>query len=350
MSRKNVGISILTVILVLCELASLTVLFSRMTPFYAADFENVMPLYEAEHKNGISYVPGISFSGTDVSAPSAPSAGNVTDDSINAVPPTQDTAAPDNNGETPSDIAAAPGNGTTDTTNSETFASGAKPEFRMVAKAEIFKFTYDETGKITVISNNGGADKLIAPGTSNLYQFTLENPGNVPLDYHMTMEAYITGTDLWIPVNARVWDYKNKYLVGSADEMVDVLELNTVDESAELGAGRYATYTLEWEWPFERGDNGDEINENDIYDTMLGNLAVGEDLVLTIVIRTVAEYDEDPEDPSAGKPPKTGDDFQIGLIAAICIVSFGGLCIILFAGGKRKEKKRESSDDVNKKE
>ena len=211
------------------------------------------------------------------------------------------------------------------------------PEFHMEAEEEIFKFSYDETGKITVIGPEGNEDKLIAPGTSNLYRFTLANTGDVALDYTMTMEAYVTGTDLRLPVNARVWDYTNKYLLGSPESMADVMQLNSVKDSAELGAGRYAVYNLEWEWPFEWG--------NDEYDTMLGNLAVGEDLVLHIVIRTVAEYDEAPSNPNTGliKPPNTGDNAPIVLLSLLCGGSFIGFCAMIFAFFKsgRKEKQAE---------
>lgn len=218
--------------------------------------------------------------------------------------------------------------------------TGKNPEFRMEAEENIFKFSYDETGKITVSGGVGNTDKLIAPGTSNLYQFTLRNPGNAALDYILTMEAYVTGTDLSLPVNVRVWDYTNKYLLGSPDEKVDVLELNTIEESAELGAGRYAVYNLEWEWPFERDD--------DVYDTLLGNLTVDDELELHIVIRTVAEYDENPDDPNAGlvKPPQTGDDSQLVLLCLLCAGSFVGLCVMVFMVVKSDRKEKQAKENA----
>ena len=148
---------------------------------------------------------------------------------------------------------------------------------------EIFHLNDDnDSGELTVKSVN--EDDLIAPGTSEEYSFTLENTGDVLLDYEMTMEAWVTGTELELPVKARVWDYNEKYLLGSVEEKADVLELNKVAESSKLSAGRYAKYTLEWEWPYEW--------DNDEYDTMLGNMAVDGDLALTIRINTIASYDE----------------------------------------------------------
>lgn len=281
--RSSGNLIALILILFLCLMVSVSLLFSRVIPYTSAKFVNVH-----------------SLTGNDPIIP---------------------------------DVTAPNGDIETNTSDDEAHT----PEYHMVADEEIFKFSYDETGKVTVIGPEGNTDKLFAPGTSNLYQFTLANTGDVAVDYYMEMEAYYTGTDLWIPIEARVWDYNNKYLVGSPDNKVDVLELNTVEERGELGAGRYAVYNLEWEWPFERGD--------DIYDTMLGDLAVDHDLELHIVIRTVAVHDDDPGDPDAGliNPPYTGDQSQLLLLCLLSAGSFAGLCIMIFAFFKsgRKEKKAE---------
>lgn len=288
-AKKATG-SILGMILLLLlvEAVSLSLLFSRVMVYSAAEFEHVHSLIEI-NQAGSNSTSGELISSAENTAPSGQS-------------------------------------------------TEKHPEFHMEAEEEIFKLSYDETGKVTVIGAKGNEDKLIAPGTSNLYQFTLQNPSDIALDYTLTMEAYVTGTDLLIPVNVRVWDYTNKYLLGSSDSMVDVLELNTVNESAELGAGRYAVYTLEWEWPFERGD--------DEYDTMLGNLAVDDDLVLHININTVAEYDEEPENPNSGliKPPNTGDDSQLVLLSLLCVGSFAGFCGMIFAVIKSDRKKKQAEE------
>lgn len=288
--RNIAGIGVIVTVLILCELASMIVLFGRMASYTQTKFVNVISLTKEEEADS----------------------GNSVQNGTGAI--TVSYAEP------------------------VVLAGQTHPEFVMEADATIFKLSYDETGKTTVIGPAGNTDKLIAPGTGNRYEFTLRNPGDVTMRYTLMMEAYVTGTDLWIPVNARVWDYTDKYLVGSADGMVDVMELNTVNESAELGAGRYAVYYLEWEWPFERGD--------DAYDTMLGNLAVQDDLVLHIKIRTVAEYDEEDPGPGLEKPPGTGDNTNLWIYILLFIVAFMGLCATFLIGRKRKQNEEAEGNEA----
>lgn len=288
-NRKSSDITTIVMILmlILCVAASLTVLFGRMIGYSQTEFENIMPLISTHSK-----APNTA---TESSSPQ------------------------------------------TETANVQN--TEKHPQFRMDAEAEIFKISYEnDIGEITVNGVKGNTDKLIAPGTTNKYQFTLENPGDVALDYTMAMEAYITGTDEKIPVKVRLWDYTNKYLLGSTEQMTDVLNLNTVNEKGILGAGRYASYTLEWEWPFEQGD--------DEFDTMLGNLAVEDDLVLTIKIKTFAEYNDDPEKNNIGLIiPQTGDNSSLEYLWLILAGSIVGIFIVLLAG--RKSKKEYSGKTQN---
>ena len=190
---------------------------------------------------------------------------------------------------------------------------------------EIFRVTYENgSGQVTVNSENG--DKLLAPGTENTYSFALENTGNNALEYTMSMEAYFTDGTHVIPVEARVRSHEGGYLCGTAEEYVPVLELNQVHDEGTLRVGYIMPYTLEWRWPFEIDDE---------YDTMLGNLAVEEDISLTIIIRTTASYTPDPG-PGSGIP-KTGDTSQIGLMMTIMVASAAGLMILLIPKRKREE-------------
>lgn len=188
---------------------------------------------------------------------------------------------------------------------------------------EIFRISYENgSGQVTVNSENG--EKLLAPGTENTYSFALENTGNNPVKYTMSMEAYFTDGTHVIPVEARVSSHEGVYLCGSADSYAPVLDLNQVADSGSLKAGYIMPYTLQWRWPFEIDDE---------YDTMLGNLAVEEDISLTIVIRTTASYTPDP----GSGIPKTGDTSNITLMFTIMVASGAGLLILLIPQRKRKE-------------
>lgn len=188
---------------------------------------------------------------------------------------------------------------------------------------EIFRVSYENgQGQVTVASASG--DKVIAPGTSNSYSFTLKNTSDHSLEYIMEMEAYFSDGDHKIPVNARVFDKYGDYYAGTAESMVPVEELNKVSDSGKLKAGYQMPYTLQWEWPYEGDDS---------YDTLLGSLAADEDIALTIVINTTASYTPDPA--TDGESPQTGDTFQLGLAVGVMVFSAVAL-IILLAGRRRK--------------
>ena len=63
---------------------------------------------------------------------------------------------------------------------------------------EIFHIKYDETGSVTVETCNG--DKVFAPGTGNVYTYTVKNDESKVLDYTMYVDAWYEGTDEWIPI------------------------------------------------------------------------------------------------------------------------------------------------------
>lgn len=188
---------------------------------------------------------------------------------------------------------------------------------------EIFRVSYENgSGQVTVNSENG--EKLLAPGTENRYSFALENTGSNPVKFTMSMEAYFSDGTHVIPVEARVSGHEGTYLCGSADTFAPVLELNNVSDSGSLRPGYIMPYTLEWCWPFEIDDE---------YDTLLGNLAVEEDLSLTIVIKTTASYT--PEGNSG--IPKTGDTSHIGLMLTVMVGSGTALLFLLIPRPRREE-------------
>lgn len=289
---RSAALGVLLVILLICSAASLAVLFGRLRAFNEKGFENIIEL------TGANASADVRISGADAS-PQKP-AGN-----------TAVASQADSSQKADSSSAQMQGRPSFVTYDENTVWSTQ-------TDVEIFKLTYDETGKVTVIANEGN-DKLLAPGTANDYTFTLENNGDVPLDYTMYMQAWF-GSEYIIPVKARVSDHNGNYLLGSPAQTEDVLQLNSVGDRGVLGAGRCAVYTLDWEWVFEQG-----IDE---YDTMLGNLAVDEDITLTIRIVTAAVYDDDPAGNDQGLPnpggpfdevfnPQTGELTPTGITALV---------------------------------
>lgn len=297
--QKHAVIGIMLVILLVCELASLAVLFSRMRMFSAeVDFGDIIPLTLSDTRTKVTI---------QKYAAAAPDASVL-------VPVQNDGAA--------------------------FTAYDADTVWSAETEVEIFRLSHDnENGDMTIKSSNG--DKLIAPGTSNEYVFTLKNTGNIPLDYTLTMEAWVEGTELHLPVKARVWDYTDTYLLGSPTQSEDVLALNTFNGEGVLGAGRLAVYTLEWEWPFEQG--------NDAFDTLLGDLVVDNDLTLTIRINTMAMYDANPDDPKVSESglssPKTGDQVPISMLAIVVSTALVIAVIAFLAGHKQKDEANGQTEE-----
>ena len=191
---------------------------------------------------------------------------------------------------------------------------------------EIFKISYDNNGDAVFTVNSENGDKVIAPGTGFDYEFTLVNDGGKDVSYTFVVEAYFEGTDEIIPVEAKLQEKNGEYLLGAADEWKPVLELDGITKSGQLSAGYLSTYKLSWQWPFERFD-GEGLDANDAFDTMLGNLAAdGEDLELHIIIKTLAEADEDVPPTTGEEPPQTGDSS----ITVWAILAVAALALIIF--------------------
>lgn len=168
-----------------------------------------------------------------------------------------------------------------------------------VTDAEVFHLTYDQDkDELTVISDGTfGREnaKVIAPGTSENYKFTVANKGSADLKYLVYLEAWIDaqdadGNDLWIPLNSKFYNSTDGKYFG-ADGTSDWHEYEYIDKTGEIRGiahGSACEYHVEWEWPFERFD-GEGLDANDAYDTMLGDLAAeGADLRAYIRIKTVA--------------------------------------------------------------
>lgn len=187
----------------------------------------------------------------------------------------------------------------------------------------IFKISYDnETGETTV--SGTGNNKVIAPGTTNSYYFDLINTGNTGLDYQVSMKAYLSDNITSIPVEVKLNDHTGKYIVGTETSWENVSSMNDVVEEGKLSEDHKARYVFSWQWPYESG--------NDEYDTYLGNLAVNEDVTLTVEIKTLATGNSG----VAGGIP-TGDNTDIAIYVAIGGISCAAMLFLVILGKKDKD-------------
>ena len=281
--KQNKSTFTAVIALTLCVVLSACMLFSRLAAFSAMQRQLMIPLTES---NGLTQVVATPRVQTQV-----PSVHKLAHREVVLLDETD--AQP-----TPADMAW---DGQTD--------------------LEIFRVSY-ENGEGNVIIQSGNGDKVIAPGASNEYVFTLQNTSGMSLDYTLKMEAYFSAGEKVIPVVVRMTDYEKKYIVGGPDQYEDVMKLNSVWVTNSLSVNYIASYYLEWMWPMD-GD--------DAYDTLLGNMPEGEEVSLTIVIRTHAEQGGE-----GGEPPKTGDT-EILIAASLMVASFAGLLVISLLPKRQRE-------------
>lgn len=196
------------------------------------------------------------------------------------------------------------------------------------SEVDIFKVSYENDEQIITVNGEDG-EHVVAPGTENSYTFKFNNTGDVAVDYELYVEVYVTPADVEIPLTARLSRYDETWFVGDVENYEPILALHGVEDAETLGAGKYTYYTIDWQWPYESG--------NDEFDTFLGNMAEEEELTVTIKISTTATACEDPDRDDGLTPPKTGDDNTIivcGVIAIVCII-----CMILLGISRRREER-----------
>ena len=295
---KNSIFSVLIALLLLFEACALAMLGSRLTFFTEKPASNIFSLIHSDARTTVRVGKldsngQVTFPEAELKLPSAPYA-------LVAFRPL-DTSSED---------------------------LGENTIWNGITNVELFKVSYENgEGKITV---DGGTDKVIAPGTSNAYHFTLDNSGSFALDYTLDLSALLNFSDHTLPIKVRLLTADGEYAVGSEDSFENVLDLDGMVCESTIGAGRQHTYVLEWEWAFEGDDE---------YDTYLGNLSVeGQQVTLTVTIETNAKQSADPDNSSGDLPP-TGDDNSTFVWLLAAILAFAGIYIVLMA------KKRHPIDD-----
>ncbi len=190
------------------------------------------------------------------------------------------------------------------------FPAGAQPDMEASWETEtsvdLFKNAYTgPDGTVTVESAN--AEKVIAPGTGNIYEFTLKNTGNISLDYTLSLKGVFRLADKELPLFVRLRQ-GNRWIIGGENRWIPVEEMNTLTDSNTVPRGETAVYRFEWQWPYEADeetqavlkDFADSMLAADQADTELGNFAaeMQTDFHLDISVTSVitpgaaAEFDD----------------------------------------------------------
>ena len=170
----------------------------------------------------------------------------------------------------------------------ELYASDQQARWEVITEVDLFKTAYlDPEGMNITVQSEDGA-KVIAPGTTNEYTFSLKNTGNISLDYTLSMEGIFTLTNENLPFQVRM-KKGNDWVVGNEEEWTTVDELNEVVDSGTLPVGNYIPYSLEWQWPYET-DQDDMLIFGDVQDSAIGNAAVTEANVnFQLTIQTISQ-------------------------------------------------------------
>ncbi len=231
------------------------------------------------------------------------------------------------------------GNAMKEQYDDDSLPAGANPDmsasWETETSVDLFKNTYvGADGTVTVQSANG--DKVIAPGTSNDYEFTIKNTGNVAIDYTLVLDGVFQISDLDLPFYVRL-RHGDTWIVGGENEWVHVDELNKVVEDATLERDKADTYRFEWMWPYEADDEANKLIGNlndtllaaDANDTQIGSLTVDmkTDFHLNISVSSVV---------TPGAIPVYADgtpimrDFLAVVISAGLILASGLWLILIF--------------------
>ena len=158
---------------------------------------------------------------------------------------------------------------------------------------DLFKSSYDH------VAVGSDTQAIIAPGTKGDVSFTFENSlddEEAPeVKYSFKVDAKTESSCAEAIQKSNItWSLKEgdtyKVTKGTWTDLMDAIEALDGDEEYEPGEMPEMideTYTVEWEWPFESHDDG---NDNGNYnDSAVGNLAAEGDLVVTLAITITAE-------------------------------------------------------------
>lgn len=142
----------------------------------------------------------------------------------------------------------------------------------------------NEDGQIVVESSNG--EKIIAPGMEGDYSFEIRNIGNMAVDAKTILSVEIV-TNLEeideLPIEVRFMNYKGEDLFEGG--WININDYQECLSELTLGKKSYVDYKFFWRWAYESG--------NDAFDTLLGNLATGQELSVAVNIVSSATLSDD---------------------------------------------------------
>ena len=188
---------------------------------------------------------------------------------------------------------------------------------------------WSQLARLNVFANQKyNGQPVIAPDSSGEYAFTIQNSARFPLQYTLQITDE---NEAGVPMEYRL-KQGEKYLTGNDGEWADVSTLSAV--AGDLPYESETVYTLEWRWP---GDN-DEV------DTSAGT-AVPDGAKYLLNFGITAEQNGEPVGPvDPGKPPQTGDTFNMALWLALAVSS--AILLILFIPMKRKDTDDEDIENA----
>lgn len=161
-----------------------------------------------------------------------------------------------------------------------------KVQWQVNTDVDLFKTAYaNDNGEITVKSLHG--DKIIAPGTSHEYEFSLKNTGNISLDYTMRLDSVFTLLKHDLPMQVRIHS-GDRWIFGGENSWADPGSLSEIIESGTVDVNECVIYTFEWQWPFE-ADAEDARILSDLIDTAIAEAAVNQDVTFQLSIETQSQ-------------------------------------------------------------
>lgn len=181
---------------------------------------------------------------------------------------------------------------------------------------DMFKAQYENgEGTPTVVSQDG--TKLIAPGTKTTYRFTMNNDGNMAVDYFTDLDFVLkigneTVIDYQFPLQVCLLNDRGEYLIGDENTYEQVAEASLDQYRSILGAKSFETFELQLIWLFEGG--------NDELDTMYGDLSAEKGVTLTLTINTTAEESLDPTAQGGTKMEVEGTEEYGGTIRWLWLI------------------------------